>query len=479
MESRDGSLCFFVWNFFDENISQKESCFQAAVNGNSEKCFKKWRNSKNETGTRWKMTENALKSVEKKLARNLLFKQVKGKGGARMAQGLLSGVKVLDLTRVLAGPYCGMMLADMGADVIKIERRDGGDDARKNAPIVNGESAYFMNLNRNKRGITLDLKTEKGKEIFKELVKKSDIVLENFRPGVMEKLGLGYEDLKKLNPAIVYGAVSGFGHYGPYSKRAGYDIIGQAMSGLMSTTGWPDTPPTRTGTAISDVVGGLSCCIGVLAAYSNRLKTGIGDKVDVSLVDSTVSALEIINMIYLCTGRIPDRIGNRYEAIYPYDSFEARDGMAIIACGNDKLYGILKTIIPDERLQEEQFDSNLDRVKNHGLLKPIIEGWTKERTVSEIVEILLQKGIPAAPVNRIDQVVTDPHIAGAREMFVEVEHPVAGKVKLTGNQLKFTNNRIEIHTPAPLLGQHNRMVLMEELGYTEEECIRLEEEKVI
>ncbi len=170
-------------------------------------------------------------------------------------------------------------------------------------------------------------------------------MLENFRPGVMERLGLGYEELKKINPAIVYGAVSGFGQYGPYSSRAGYDIVGQAMSGLMSTTGWPDTPPTRSGTAISDVSAGLSCCIGVLAAYINRLKTGEGEKVDISLVDTMVSSLEIINMIYLCTGRVPDRIGNRYEAIYPYDSFQAKDGMVVIACGNNKLYELLKGII--------------------------------------------------------------------------------------------------------------------------------------
>lgn len=186
-------------------------------------------------------------------------------------KGLLDGIRVLDLSRVLAGPYCGMLLADMGAEVIKVEVPGRGDDARINYPIINGESAYFMNLNRNKRGITLNLKSEKGKEIFRKLVAKSDIVLENYRPGVMDKLGLGYEELKKINPAIIYGAVSGFGHYGPYSQRPGYDIIGQAMSGLMSTTGWPGGAPTRTGTAISDVMGGISCCVGILAAYINRL----------------------------------------------------------------------------------------------------------------------------------------------------------------------------------------------------------------
>ena len=182
-----------------------------------------------------------------------------------MKRGLLDGVRVLDLTRVLAGPYCCMMMADMGAEVIKIERPGKGDDSRTNMPIVGGESAYFMNLNRNKQSVTINFKSEKGKEILLDLVKKSDVVVENFRPGVMEKLGLGYEDLKKVNPGIIYGCVSGFGHTGPYSQRAGYDIIGQAMSGLMSTTGWPGGEPTRTGTAIGDVMGGISCCVGILA----------------------------------------------------------------------------------------------------------------------------------------------------------------------------------------------------------------------
>ena len=204
-------------------------------------------------------------------------------------KGLLSGMKVLDLSRVLAAPYCGMMLADLGAEVIKIERPGKGDDARSNFPIVNGESAYYMNLNRNKRGIVLNLKSQAGKEVFRKLVAQSDVVLENYRPGVMDRLGLGYEELRKINPAIIYASVSGFGHYGPYHERAGYDIVGQAISGLMSTTGWPDSAPTRTGTAIADVMGGISCCVGILAAYINRLKTGEGEKVDVALVDSMVS----------------------------------------------------------------------------------------------------------------------------------------------------------------------------------------------
>lgn len=395
-----------------------------------------------------------------------------------MSKGLLDGLKVLDLSRVLAGPYCTMLLADMGADVIKIEMPGRGDDSRANAPQVNGESAYFMNLNRNKKGMTLNLKSEEGKKIFKDLVKKADIVVENYRPGVMKKLGLDYEVLKEINPGIVYGVVSGFGQFGPYSQRAGYDIIGQAMSGLMSTTGWPDSPPTRTGTAIADVMAGASCAIGILAAYINKLKTGEGDMVDVSLVDSMVSSLEIINIIYLCTGRVPTRIGNRYEAIYPYDTFEAKDGMVVIGAGNDKLYGLLKKVIQDPELENPLFEKNIDRVNNHSILKPIIERWTKTLEIDRIVELLLDQGIPAAPVNTIERVTKDPHIAGAREMFVDMRHPVAGEIKITGNQIKLTNNKIDTFVPSPLLGEHTADILREELGIEEDEFKRLQDLKV-
>jgi crotonobetainyl-CoA:carnitine CoA-transferase CaiB-like acyl-CoA transferase len=392
---------------------------------------------------------------------------------------LLEGMKVLDLTRVLAGPYAAMMLADMGAEVLKIELPGVGDDSRQNAPIVGGgESAYFINLNRNKRGITLNLKSEKGKEIFRKLVSEYDVVIENYRPGVMEKLGLGYEDLRKINSGVIYAAISGFGHYGPYSQRAGYDIIAQAMSGLMSTSGWPDGPPTRTGTAIGDVVAGLSCCIGLLAAYVNRMKTGVGEKVDISLVDSLVSALEIINIIYLCTERIPQRIGNRYEAIYPYDSFKAADGDVIIACGNDKLFGLLKNYLQMPEFEDPDFGNNINRVKNHAKLKILVEKWTIEHPIDEIVEILLGLGIPAAPINTIDRVVNDPHIAGAREMFIDCEHPTAGKLKIAGSHLKFSRHKFGVYRPAPLLSEHTDEVLMN-LGYSEADCAKFKEEGIV
>ena len=385
-----------------------------------------------------------------------------------MKNSALSNLTVLDMTRVLAGPYASMLMADMGANVVKIEVPKTGDDSRKFHPQVKDESAYFMNLNRNKRSLTLNLKSEKGKELFRELVKKADVLLENFRPGTMEKLGLGYEDLKKINPGLVYGCVSGFGHYGPYKNRPGYDIIGQAMGGLMSTTGWPGGEPTRSGTAISDVLGGLGVTVGVLGACLHKKETGIGQKVDVALVDAVVSSLEIINQIYLSTGRVPQRIGNRYEASYPYDSFKAKDGSMVIGCGNDKLFVLMTERMGfPELASDPRFHTNPERVAHHAELKPILENWLKDYTVDEAVDIILGVGVPAAPIMTIDKVVADPHISGAREMFVEVDHPTVGKMKIAGNHIKMSETPTRVETAAPLLGQHSLELLQELLGMTE------------
>lgn len=393
--------------------------------------------------------------------------------------GALKGIRILDLTRVLAGPFCTMMFADMGASVIKIEQPVLGDDSRHFAPMVNGESAYYMNLNRNKKGITLNLKG-KGKEIFLELVKKADIVVENYRPGTMEKLGLGYEELKKVNPRVIYAAISGFGHTGPYRERAGYDIIGQAAGGLMSTTGWPGGEPTRTGTAMGDVLGGLSAAVAVLAALRHAEQTGRGQKVDIALVDSVVASLEIITQIYLATGKIPERIGNRYESVFPYDSFRTKDGSIVIAAGNDKLWELVCGVMgrPD-LVHRPEFDTNPLRVKNNALLKPIIEEWSTTLGMDEIVEKLLAAGVPASPINNIEQVVSDLHIAQAREMFVDVDHPVAGSMKVTGSHLKFSETKTAVKTPAPTLGQHNAEIFGGLLGYSGEEIEALKAEGVI
>ena len=394
--------------------------------------------------------------------------------------GALEGITVLDLTRVLAGPFASMMMADLGANVIKIEEAGKGADERQMGPFKNGESAYYMNLNRNKKGVTLNLKAPKGKEIFKELVKKADVVLENYRPGTMDKLGLGYDVLKEVNPGIVYAAVSGFGQYGPYTKRPGYDIISQAMSGLMSTTGWPGGAPTRSGTAMGDVLGGLSVTIGILSAIYNRSHTGLGQMVDVALVDSAVASLEIINMIYLVENRLPQRIGNRYESVYPYDSFQAKDDLVIIGGGNDKLWSLFaKHIGRPELVEHPDFARTRDRVKNHVQVRQIVEEWTQTKTVKEIVDELLAAGIPAAPIYGIDQVVADPHIAGAREMFVETVHPKAGPIKLTGSHIKFSETKTSIRTPSPALGEHNTDILSSLLGLSAPEIQSLKEEGVI
>ena len=384
--------------------------------------------------------------------------------------GALEGITVLDLSRVLAGPFCGMLLADFGAKVIKIEQPNKGDDSRNSPPFIDGMSSYYLNLNRNKLGITLDLKSPEGKEIFKRLVKKADIVIENFRPGVMDKLGLGYEKLKEINPAIVYGCVSGFGQYGPYKDRAGYDIIGQAASGLMSITGWPDGPATRSGTAISDVLGGMSVAIGILTALTYAKRTGIGQMVDVSLVDSTVAGLEIMNQIYLVEGRNPTRIGNRYESLYPYDSFRCKDGEVVIGCGNNKLFGALAQYMGmPELLEDERFCTNVRRLENCAQLKEIIESVFMKKCRSVLVEDLLSCGIAASPINTIEEAVNDPHIGKAREMFVDVKHPMTGStMRITGNHIKLSETGPVIRKPAPLLGEDTADVLAL-CGYSDEE----------
>jgi crotonobetainyl-CoA:carnitine CoA-transferase CaiB-like acyl-CoA transferase len=253
------------------------------------------------------------------------------------SDGALKGLRVVDLTRVLAGPFCTMFLADMGAEVIKVEEPGKGDDSRGYPPFLRGTSAYFINLNRNKQSIVLDLKKQEAKAILLGLLEKSDVLLENFKPGTMDRLGLGYDDVRKVNPGIIYASISGFGQYGPYKDRPGYDIIGQAMGGLMSVSGWPDSPPTRTGTAMADIVAGLNACIGILAALRGRERTGLGERIDVALVDSMVSAMETVIQIYLAEGRVPQRVGNRYEFIAPYDSFAAEDGWVVIGVGGQEV----------------------------------------------------------------------------------------------------------------------------------------------
>lgn len=393
----------------------------------------------------------------------------------------LENLTVLDLTRVVAGPYCGSILGDLGANVIKIEIPGRGDDARGYGPYVNGESTYYANLNRNKVGITLNLKTQKGKEIFLRLVKKVDILIENFRPGVMDKLGLGYDVLKVVNKQLIYGAISGFGSYGPYSQRPGYDIISQAMGGLMSLTGSKGSEPTRAGNAMGDMLGGMNLVIGLLAAVNARNFLGHGQRVDVSLVDSVVASLENAFERYFKSGKIPERNGNAYASIAPYDSYRAKDGYAIIACGNQKLYEKFcnNVVHMPEMITDERFLTVPLRVKNNEAQKKRIESWTKQYTVKEVVDIVLAEGIPAGPIYDVRQIIEDEHIAGAREMFVEVEHPIIGKMKVNGNPVKLLETMPDIRMPAPTLGQHNREIFGGLLGYSNEDLEKFAEEGVI
>lgn len=393
----------------------------------------------------------------------------------------LQNLTVLDLTRVVAGPYAGAILGDFGAKVIKIEMPGRGDDARGYGPYANGESMYYANLNRNKQGITLNLKSEEGKKIFLELVKKTDILLENYRPGVMDKLGLGYDVLKEVNPRLIYGALSGFGSYGPYANRPGYDIISQAMGGLMSITGEKGGNPTRCGNAMGDILGGMNLVIGVLMAVNARTMTGVGQRIDVSLVDSVVASLENAYIRYFDSGELPVRNGNAYASIAPYDTYQAKDGMVVIGCGNQKLYEKFcnEVIEMPWMITDERFLTVPLRVKNNEIQKKYIEEWSTQYTVDEIVDKMLAKGIPAGPIYNVKQITEDEHIAKEREMFVEIDHPVIGKMKVNGNPVKLMDMMPQISCPAPTLGQDNEEILGGMLGYSEEEIEELKEKNVI
>jgi CoA:oxalate CoA-transferase len=393
-------------------------------------------------------------------------------------QQALEGIKVLDLTRVLAGPYATMVMADMGADVIKIEAPEIGDDSRQFGPYIKDESAYFMSLNRNKRSITLNLKAPKAKEIFIEMVKKADVVVENYRPGTMEKLGLGYEELKKINPKIIYAAASGFGHSGPYSKRAAYDAVVQAMGGIMSITGPKGGKPTRVGPSIGDVTAGLFTAIGVLAALNYRNNTGIGQKVDVSMLDCQVAILENAIARYVVTGEAPKPAGNRHSSITPFEPFETSDGEIMIAAGNDALFVKLCEVFgTEEWANDERFKTNPLRTKHVEELVPLITAVTRTKTTKEWQDLLDKAGVPNGPINTIDKVMEDPQIL-ARDMIVEVDHPVAGHLKMAGVPIKMSETQGTVRTHAPLLGQHTEEILKELLGMSTEEIDALKKENI-
>lgn len=377
----------------------------------------------------------------------------------------LTGVVVLDLTRVLAGPYCTMLLSDLGAEVIKVERPDVGDDSRHFGPFVNGKSAYFCSLNRGKKSIVLNLKDKEDLSILKEIVKKVDVVTENFRPGTMEKLGLGYEELKKINPRLIYAATSGYGHTGPRSKKAAYDMIVQALGGIMSITGQPDGPPVRVGASIGDIIAGLFTAIGINAALFHREQTGEGEKIDVAMLDSQVAILENAITRYMVTGTPPGPLGSRHPSITPFEAFKASDDWIVLAIGNDSLWAkFCKAVNREDLITHPDFVSNLHRTENHSKLKPIMDEILGQRTAGEWITYLDQKEIPVGPINTVDKLLSDPQVI-ARNMLVEVADPIIGKMTIAGNPIKMSSMEDEsFRQPAPELGEHTKKVIREFLG---------------
>lgn len=392
--------------------------------------------------------------------------------------GALEGIKVLDMGRVLAGPSAAALMGDMGADVIKLEQPGRGDDSRGFAPMKNGVSCYYKNFNRSKRGITLNLKT--GKDIFLELVKKVDVLIENFRPGTMEKLGLGYDELKKVNPRLIYGCISGFGSTGPYKHRAGYDTMSQAWAGIMSITGWPHDDPVRCGASFGDVMGGLNLTIGILAALRYRDRTGRGQFIDVSLTDCCVTAAASMFEVYLATGKVPTKNGNRYTSSAPGGGYHTKDGYCVINGSAPKFWAMLCDIIGKPELTKDpRFLTNALRVQNREQLDPIVEEWTKSLTTQEVLDTLLPKGFACAPILKLDQVVANEQIGGARNMFPEVDDPEVGKTRFINSAIRMSETGPGIRCPAPKLGQHNEEVYSEVLGYSKEKIEDLKAHEII
>ena len=381
--------------------------------------------------------------------------------------GALAGVTIIDLTRVLAGPFCTMLLADMGARVIKVEPPGRGDDARHIGPFVgaaNGstKSAYFMPLNRGKESIALDLKDDPDKRIFEALLAGADVLVENYRPGVMEKLGYGWETLRRQHPRLIYAATSGFGHTGPLKNRAAYDMVVQAMGGIMSVTGHAGAPPTRVGSSIGDITAGLFTATGINAALFEREKTGRGQKLDVAMLDCQVALLENAIARYFASGVAPGPRGARHPSITPFAAFRAKDGYLVIAAGNDALFaGLCQTLGLDHAAKDPRFLTNADRTDNSQALASLIEEALARRTLAEWLDLLDAAGIPAGPINNIEAVVKHPQIA-ARNMIVTSHDPEAGTVKMAGNPIKMSAHADpETRAPAPDLDADREKILRE------------------
>ena len=374
--------------------------------------------------------------------------------------GPLAGVKVLDLTRVLAGPYCTMFLGDLGAEVVKIEQPDVGDDTRAwGPPFVGGESAYFLCINRNKKSVALDLKSNQAVGLLRRLAEGADVLVENFRPGTMERLGLGERELRAVNPRLIYASLSGFGADGPMKDWPGYDLIVQAWGGLMSVTGMPDGEPTKVGVAIVDIVAGLMLGKAILAALFARERTGVGQKLETSLLEAEVACLINAGSNYLVGGVVPGRWGNAHPNIVPYQSFKSRDGYLVIGVASEGIWRRLCQAIGMPGLADDpRFARNPQRVEHRGELIDILTEILLQRDTAAWVTLLIDAGVPCAPVQTIDQVFLAPQVI-AREMVVEVPHPTAGTIRMAGLPVKFSGTPASIRLAPPLLGQHTAEVL--------------------
>ena len=398
-----------------------------------------------------------------------------------MSKKPLEGLVVLDFTKVYSGPYCTLLLADLGAEVIKIERKGTGDDSRSFRPLPNiiEGSGYFMYMNRNKKSIELDLKDPNAKEIIYRLCKNADIVVENNAPGVTEKLGISYEDLKKYNPGIIYGSITGFGQYGPYRNKPAYDIIAQAMGGYMAVTGPKNGMPMKLGTSMGDSIAGVHMAFAMMAAVYHMERTGEGQFIDISMMDSCFATLENHVVIQTIGGVTPQRNGNSNQNASPFNTFKSKDGYVCIAVANDALFAkFCNAIEKPELITDERFINNQNRKDNEELLTPIVEEWTSKKTTDEICRIFDENKVPVGPILGIDELVEDPHIL-AREMIIEQNHPFGGKIKMPGCPIKFSETKIDTFEPSARLGADTEEVLKRFGDYSDSEIEKMYEEGTI